>query len=48
MKDCREIDSGLERAVVVSLVEREGFAQEIHPPVNGSDFRSVTSSTNGT
>ena len=47
MKDCREANSGFEGAVVVSLFEREGFAQESHPPVNGPDSRVVTSSTNG-
>src|SRR5829696_1336852 len=47
MKDCRETDSGPECVVVVSLVERDGFAHESHPPVNGTDSRLVTSSTKG-
>lgn len=47
MKGCREADSGCERVVVVSFFKSEGFAQESHPPVNGTWFWSVTSSTNG-
>src|SRR5215213_4545362 len=47
MKDCCETDSAFECAVVVSLIESEGFAHESHPPVNGTGSRSVTSSTNG-
>jgi hypothetical protein len=42
MKDCREADSGCECAVVVNLIECEGFAHESYPPVKGADFRSVT------
>src|ERR1051325_963203 len=47
MKNCRESDSGFECVVVVSRVEGEGFTHESHPPVNGPDCSSVTSSTNG-
>src|SRR5688500_3155218 len=47
MKNCRESDSGFECVVVVSLVKGEGFTHDSHPPVNGPDASSVTSSTNG-
>src|ERR1041385_4048537 len=47
MKDCRESDSMFQRVVVVSLVKGEGFTHESHPPVNGSDSFSITSSTKG-